>query len=186
MSAMTKNKKILLSNGRYPITLDLVRNLAWLGHEIYIAETERFHLCRLSNTVKKSYVVPSPRFKENEHILSVIDIIQREKIDLFIPAWEDIFVIAKNLKRFPSFCKVLCSEFDLLHKLHNKWLFMKLLEDLDMPIPHTHIIKHKKDLKNIDSFPIALKACYSRASQQVHKITNKASMPTIDCSPSNP
>ncbi len=116
-------KKILLSNGRSPMTLELARNLASMGHEIHIAETSRHHISRFSNAVKKNHVVPSPRFAPQAHVERMVQLVEEEKIDLFLPMWEDIFLIAKNLDLFPKSCTVFTSTFELLHQLHHKWLF---------------------------------------------------------------
>ena len=78
---------------------------------------QKHHWYIFSNVVKKNFVVPSPRFHPEQHINTLIEIIEQENIELFIPVWEDIFLISKNLNRFPSSCKIVCSEFSLLHRI---------------------------------------------------------------------
>ncbi len=179
-------KRILISNGRSPITLDFIRNLHYANHEIYVAETSIFHLSRFSNCVKKCFVVPSPRFNPADHIKSLIEIIEDEQIDFFIPAWEDIFLISKHLKEFPKACFVFASRYPILHKLHNKSLFIHLLESHNIKTPKTHILESKDDLKNIPLSKYALKACYSRASQNIYKICEGDPLPEIHPTKSSP
>lgn len=183
---MSEPKRILISYGRNPITLDFIRNLSSLDHQIYLAETQKWNLSSFSNKVTKNFVVPSPRFQPEQHIAALIDIIQNEKIDLFIPLWEDIFLVSKNLDRFPSFCKVFSSHFSLLHRMHNKWDFVSLLNELGIDSLKTVHITNKRDLGQVDLPCYALKACYSRASQNVYRITDKTPYPTILPSEKNP
>lgn len=172
-------KRILISNGRSPITLDFIRTLAYAGHEIYVTETSNLHLSRFSNCVKKCFVVPSPRFSPKEHINELIGIVERENIDLFVPAWEDVFLVSKYLNLFPVSCFVLSSEHNLLHELHHKGLFIKLLEKLNIKTPKTIFIQSEADLQYINFSQYALKACYSRASQNVFKIKQGDALPPI-------
>lgn len=172
-------KKILISNGRSPITLDFIRNLHHDGHEIYVTETSNYHLSKFSNCVKKCFVVPSPRFDDQGHLKKLIEIIETHKIDYFIPAWEDVFLISKHLKQFPPSCFVLASKYQTLHKLHHKALFIELLESLNIKTPKTILIESVGDLQKIDLEKYALKACYSRASQSVYKVKKGESPPLI-------
>lgn len=173
------NRRILVTNGRYPITLDLMRNLHACGHKIYLAETQSINLCRYSNVLERHFVVPSPRFHGEKHIEELLKIIETEKIDLFIPIWEDIFLISKHLDKFPKSCQVFCKEYSLLHKLHNKWSFIDLLEELNIPVPKTHYISDKKELSEIDLPAYVLKPCYSRASLQVYLVNQENAIPDI-------
>ncbi len=179
-------KRILISNGRSPITLDFIRSLSHSDHEIYVSETSNFQLSRFSNCVKKCFIVPSPRFSPKQHVEKLIQLIESNKIDLFIPAWEDVFLISKHLKEFPPSCFVFTSDYTLLHKLHHKGLFIKLLNSLEIKAPQTFWIDSKEALTHIPLSQYALKACYSRASQEVFKITKGDPLPLIDPTPQTP
>lgn len=179
-------KRILISNGRSPVTLDFIRNLFHAGHEIYVSETSNLHLSRFSNCVKKCFVVPSPRFSPKEHIKELVQIIKNESIEIFIPTWEDVFLISQNLSAFPSSCFVLASPYSILHKLHHKSLFIDLLASYEIPIPKTILVNSLEDLESVDLPKYALKACYSRASQSVYKIRHGDPLPSIEPTISHP
>jgi biotin carboxylase len=181
-----KSLRILITNGRYPITLDLIRNLASRGHQIYLAETQRWTLSHFSNAVKSSFTVPSPRFYKEEYIEALQEIIAKQGIDLFIPIWEDIFITAKYLKNFPTTCKVFCAHFEVLERLHNKYTFIHLLEELGISAPRTKIIHSLEDLQQIDMQDYVIKPCYGRGSSKVHRVNNKSKLPSIKASPEEP
>lgn len=183
---MVEQRRILVTNGRYPITLDLMRNLSACGHKIYLAESRAINLSRYSNVVEKHFVVPSPRFEADEHIAALVEIITREKIDLFIPIWEDIFLISKHLDKFPTSCQVFCKDYPLLLQLHNKGSFIELLEKLNIPTPKTQTITDKSQLEKIQLPAYVLKPCYSRASLRVYLVNAENPVPDIEPELSKP
>lgn len=180
-------KKILLTAARSPLTLDLARKLKAAGHQVYVAETSKLHLCKFSRAVTKSFVVPSPRFNSKGFIDALVEIVEKEKIDLLIPIYEEIFYLSKERHRFPSHCHFFAHDFDTLNKLHNKWLFFTTLQSMGIDAPKSVLIKSKEDLKNIPfTSYYALKPSYSRASLHVKKMGPHSPIPDITIEPKNP
>lgn len=184
----THNKKnILLTAGRSPLALDLARQLHSAGHRVFIAETMKLHVCRFSNTVSKSFVIPSPRFYPEDFVQSLLKIVEEEKIDLVIPIYEEILYLSKAMDRFPKECQIFCPPFETLNILHNKWLFNSTQRSLGIDTPNTYLINSFEDLKKLDfSTPYALKASYSRASLNLQKISSSDTLPPIQIHPQNP
>lgn len=152
-----------------------------------IADPMRCCICRFSNAVAKTFVTPSPRFDEDGFIDALIDIIDEEQIDWLIPTFEEILFISQNSIRLPDRCQVLSPPFSQLIQLHNKWLFYRKLETLDLPRPQTQLINSPQDLETLDfASAYALKACYSRASQEVYKVPTGGPYPEFSIEPDNP
>lgn len=180
-------KNILITAGRSWVTLDLARQLNAAGHKIFIADTSNYHVCRFSRATEKSFVVPSPRFEPEKFIDSLVDIVQKHKIDFLLPICEEIFYISKALDKFPAHCTVMSSPFEIMHTLHNKWKFMQLVKELNLNPPETHLVTCKEDLKNIPfKKPYILKPCYSRGSQKIQKVTPPNEPPNIEIENFNP
>jgi glutathione synthase/RimK-type ligase-like ATP-grasp enzyme len=174
-------KKILISNARSFISLDFARFFNSLGIEVFVVDSSKYHICSFSNAVKKSFLVPSPRFETKKYIEAILEIVKEEKIDLIIPIYEEIFYISKFLKKFPESCKVFCTSFEVLEKLHNKWTFQEKVKSFGFKTPKTYFLKNSFDFKNMDiNFPFVLKACYSRASQKVKIIENENQLREAD------
>jgi len=152
--------------------LDLARQLHSAGNKVYVADTSPWHICRFSNKVDRTFVVPSPRFSPKEFIDSLCDIVQNKNIDLLVPTCEEILTIAKYRNRFPKTCELFCSDFDTIHTLHNKWLFIKKTESFGIPTPTTYLIENQSHIDSLDfQKPWALKPCYSRASVRTRKLS---------------
>lgn len=185
---MTKSgKKFLLTAARSTSTIDLARQLQRSGHEVYSADTSPWHICRVSNAIKKNFIIPRPRFETESFIEEVIQIILDEKIDYLIPTYEEILYISKNLHRFPEGCKIFCDEFDKLHHLHNKWLFYQKQMAYQIDVPKTMLIRNRKEIADIPlDIPFVLKASYSRASQSLIKVDSTSDYQNLIIESHNP
>ena len=184
------SKKILLTGARSIFTLDLARRFHEEGYVVYTADSTRFHLCRFSKAVKKNFTIPSPRFHSKEFINALVRIITKKKIDMIIPAFEEIFCLSKGLDLLPSYCKAFCPSYKVLDELHNKWRFNSKLRRMKTIAPKSFLIQSKKDLKKnaLSSLkiPFILKPSYSRASQKVIKIDSLIQLEQIIIDPINP
>ena len=180
------NKNILLTGARSLFTLDLARRFHEKGHRVFAAETSSHHVCRFSNAFKNHFIVPSPRFMSEGFINALVDICKKEKIDLVIPTFEEIFCLAKGLDRFPKEIKVLCTSYERLDELHNKWSFNKKLEMLGFDAPKSYLIHSQEELNNLPlKVPYILKPSYSRAAIYIQKVTSQTP-PQVKIDPRNP
>lgn len=182
-----EKKKFLLTAGRAPSTLDLARQLNSAGHDVYIADTIRWHVCRASNAVKGNYIVPSPRFQTDAFIQALIEIIQSKQIDCLIPTFEEVLYISAYLDQFPKSCKVFSASFETLVRLHNKWFFYEQQLKHGIESPETFLIESRDDLKKLNpKHSYALKASYSRSAQSIYKIGAEDKCPDIEIEAHNP
>jgi glutathione synthase/RimK-type ligase-like ATP-grasp enzyme len=167
LSIAQDKKRVLLTGGRAPATLDLARKFKHLGHEVYVAESIYFHLCRYSMAVKQCFTVPSPAKKRVAYIKALSDIIKKYNIDILIPMCEESFYIANDLEKLSSQTKVVIEKIDLLNELHNKFLFNKKIANTPISVPKTVLLNSLDEyhalLKNKKiTYPHILKPVYSR------------------------
>jgi hypothetical protein len=85
---------VLLTNGRFPVAIDLARQLRLAGHTIFAVDPMQFHACKASNVVEKSFRVSAPRENAAGYIAAVKHTVKTEQIDLIIPLHEEIFHLA--------------------------------------------------------------------------------------------
>ncbi|NGX57638.1 MAG: hypothetical protein K940chlam3_00531 [Chlamydiae bacterium] len=184
---VNKPKKILLTGGRSTIALELARQFKASGHTVYVADCKKLHICRFSNSIKKSFSTPSPRYYPDEFIEKLIQIIEENDIDLLIPTCEEIMYISGHLESFPKSCQVFCSSFDIIHELHSKWLFNQKVESIGLTVPKTQLVRNQEDLNRVDiAPPYVLKATYSRACQNLVLVEPNTNQPHIAFEPYNP
>ncbi len=184
---MVNPKNILLTGGRSPTALFLARELAKEGHRIFVAETSTLHVCRFSNAVTKTFVVPSPRFETEQFLTRIAQIAKEEQIDLILPTYEEILYLAKGADQIPQHCLRWIPPFEQLNHLHNKWLFHHRLLEYGLRAPRTYLIRTPEEIPSL-SFTenFAMKPCYSRASQQVVRMTPGNPIPPVTIEEHNP
>ena len=153
-------KRILLTGGRAPATLELARAFHRAGHTVFMAESLRGHLSGPSAALAKNFLVPPPRQQTRAFLDALEKIVHENKIDLVIPTCEEVFYVAMGRDRFPAFVEPL----EKLRPLHNKWDFIRTANALALPVPETMLIESRVRLTSaFERWPrFVLKPVYSR------------------------
>lgn len=173
------SKRILLTGGRAPVTLELARLFSRQGHTVFVAESMRFPITRFSRAVERHFLVPSARFETDQYVRSIEEIISTHNINLFIPTCEEVLYASKVVA--PTSCVVWQDSFARLHELHNKWLFVQLVAGLNLAVPHTEYIESREQLESIlatQCNPVILKPVYSRFATSTVLAKPKVSVST--------
>lgn len=171
-------KRVLLTGGRAPVTLELARLFASVGHTVFVADSLRAQLTKSSKTIKKSFLIHRPAFEYEAFIEDLIKIIQEEDVDLLVPTCEEVFYVAKGKSQLESYCNVFCPDLPLLLQLHHKYEFIKQAEERGLLTPPSFLIFNKKELTHaLEEIgdEAVLKPVYSRFGANV-VFVNKNSM----------
>lgn len=177
--ATAPSLNILLSNGRFPVSIDLARQLKFAGHNVFVVDPMHYHVCRFSRAVRKSFWAPAPHVDAAGYVDCVRRAVEEAKIDLIIPMHEEIFHLAELadeaiLKRLFSF------PFTTLIRLHNKWEFSKFLGKVGLDAPKAWLCRSMTDVYNLPlgSTELALKPVYGRAATNVHHLYPDKPLPS--------
>ncbi|OCK84524.1 hypothetical protein K432DRAFT_260382, partial [Lepidopterella palustris CBS 459.81] len=174
---------VLLTNGRFPVTLDLARQLHRAGHRIYTVDPMEYHVCKFSNSVKSSKQLSAPRVDADGYINGVKRALKQWNIDLIIPLHEEIFYLAEcGDEEIQS--KLLAPSWSTLIRLHNKWEFNKMMQRFGLTIPETHLILTESDIQSLDrTKEWAVKPVLGRAAVNVYHIYPNRPIPAIPITP---
>jgi predicted ATP-grasp superfamily ATP-dependent carboligase len=140
-------KRILLTGGRAPATLDLARMFHHAGATVFVAESCKSPVAKGSIAVRNTFHVPEPKTRRRDFIDALIHIIQQENIDLVIPTCEEVFYISEALDRLTEYCQIFTDQFPKLAQFHSKWIFSQLVQDFKITAPETHLIQTKEQIK---------------------------------------
>lgn len=124
----------LLTGTRAPATLDLARRLWREGHRVVGVDSLRRPVGRSSRAFASHHRVPSPRFARAAFIDAVLEIAEREGVDLIWPTCEEIFHLAADHGRISARVPLFCDPLAALDPLHDKLAFARLAGDL---APHS-------------------------------------------------
>ena len=179
---------ILLSNGRFPVSLDLARQLRRAGHNVYCCDPMEFHVCKFSQAVRRSWQSPAPIVDPEGYIDTVMKAVEKANIDIIIPMHEEVLYLAECLE--PKILDLLFApKFLELYQLHHKWEFNELLGRVGLDRPEAYFCTTHEDVEKLDkSREWALKPVLGRSSTGVYhlKPDEFVDISKIDISPENP
>lgn len=168
-----REQRILITNGRFPVSLDLARQLHQAGHVVYCVDPMEYHVCKFSISVLQCKQVPAPRDDTEGYVQAVKEAVEKWNIDMIIPIHEEIFHLAgSNEPEILS--RLFAPPFELLVRLHHKFEFTKLMQSVELDVPEAYLCKSMHDVMNlpVDKYPngMALKPCFGRACSGVRHL----------------
>lgn len=173
---------VLLTNGRFPVSLDIARQFALAGYNVYCVDPMRYHVCRFSRMVTASKRVPAPRTDPEGYLKAVKKAVLSWKIQVIIPIHEEAFYLAgsedpliRNRLYAPSWEKVML--------LHNKWEFSQMMQGFGLDVPKAYLCETMDDIRKLDrSVEWAVKPVFGRANTNVHHLRPGHPVPNIQVS----
>ncbi|MXP23658.1 ATP-grasp domain-containing protein [Gordonia sp. HNM0687] len=181
------SKRVLITFGRSFLTLELARLLSAAGHRVTIVDSIPIGVTRFSHATASFHRVPAPKFEPRAYCHALAKIVADEHIDMVIPIHEETDILSMMGGVFPPECELFLSDFDTENRLHNKFEFQQLLAAKQFQTMKFAQVRGPRDVAELDfAGPFALKECYSRGSQQVHKVMPGDSLDWLDHDPLNP
>ena len=128
---------ILITIGRLPKALDFARAFRAQGWKVIVAEPFRRHLTGASNTVAFSRMTPAPSAGKAAYLEALLDIVDRDGVDLVLPLSEETMHVAHLRDRLPAGVTLFAPPVDDLLALHDKQRFAALADGLGLTVPRT-------------------------------------------------
>jgi len=140
MGHVTRGRTVLLTGGRSAVALQFARMLWRAGHEVLVAESVGWQLCRVSRAVRRSFLVPSVRFNPDGYVEALARIIEMHDVSLVIPTCEETYTIAMNRSLLGPGCELLAPDARTLLRLHSKWQFVEEARCLGLAVPASRCV----------------------------------------------
>ncbi|OJJ35959.1 hypothetical protein ASPWEDRAFT_41183 [Aspergillus wentii DTO 134E9] len=173
---------VLLTNGRFPVSLDLARQLNLAGYNVYCVDPMRYHVCRFSRMVKASKTVPPPRSDPEGYIKAVSEAVRSWEIQFIIPVHEEEFCLAES-KDPTILARLYAPPWENIMLLHSKWEFSRLMQAFGLDVPMAYLCESMDDIQKLDqSIEWAVKPVFGRASTNVHHLRPGDPPPSIQVS----
>ena len=145
-------KRILISGGGMTKSLQLARSFHSAGHYVVLTEEYAFTAHRFSRCVARFYVCEDSDMPY-EHIQSIVEIVKREQIDVFIPVshstTECLDALVKQALR-PLNCHTFHGDIEQLAMLSDKYEFINKARSLGLTVPKSLKITHPSQVLNFD------------------------------------
>lgn len=160
-------RTVLLTIGRLPKALDLARAFKRQGYRVIVADPFRWHLTGVSRDVARSYQVTAPADNTEAYLNDVLDIIERERVDLIVPVSEETMYVTALMPRLDSGVTMFSMPQDFILLLHNKKRFIEFAATLGLQAPETYDIRDERAQHLAETFDTVTKPYYSCSGRNV-------------------
>ena len=172
-------KTILLTLGRLPKALDLARGFAAAGCRVVVAEPFGWHLAGASRAVARSCRVPPPSAGKAAYLDALMDVVQREKVDLVVPVSEETMHVSFLTGRAPVFTMPPAA----VIPLHAKDGFIQAAQECGLPVPETHALGSEAAQRLAASQDVVVKPVFSCSGRGVRVVRRGSPLPAADATP---
>ncbi|MGK7918312.1 MAG: ATP-grasp enzyme [Prochloraceae cyanobacterium] len=147
-------KNILITGGKMTKALQLARSFHQAGHQVFLVETHKYWLSghRFSHAVKRFYTVPAPEKDANGYSQELLKIVQKEKIDVFIPVSSPVASYYDSLAGtlLSPYCEVIHFSPDITQMLDNKFTLCEQARSLGLSAPKSFLITEPQQILDFD------------------------------------
>jgi hypothetical protein len=154
-------KTVLITLGRLPKALELARSLAGAGCRVIVAEPFRWHICRLSRAVHRSYTVTAPNTDLEQYRAQLSEIIQREGVDLVVPVSEESIHALSVQPMVGPQVEFFSPPVETVMALHDKLSFAQIAAGFGLRIPATFALSDPGALRIASAGPFVVKPTHS-------------------------
>lgn len=139
--------RALITSSRMPAAIDEIRKLGQQGHRVVASDTIGMAAGSHSRYAARSIVTASPRKNTAGFISDVARILRDERIDVVLPAFEEVFYLAKHRAELSPLAELFFPPFETLVSLHNKASLLNLAEDLKIHVPRSLTAENEDELR---------------------------------------
>lgn len=160
--------RVLILGARAPACLEWARAFNEAGWTVSVGDSLGQPLSRFSRSAHNFVRLPEPRLDPAAWIDALARVIEVQRIDLLLPTCEEVFYLAHGMARLASLCRVLTSDFALLHRLHHKGQFADMTQGWVLSAPETRLLTDQQALSALskETAQWVFKPAYSRFASQ--------------------
>ncbi len=180
MSALAPRRTVLLTLGRLPKSIELIRGFAALGFRVLVAEPHPWHLSRISSQVDRSFELVSPVTDPDGYLRQLQEIVVRERVELVVPISEETMHASGLKPLLPPGTTMFCPDQHTLLELHDKFRFTELARPAGVDVPETVTLGDPQARRLADAGAFVVKPRFSCSGRGVEFFEQGAPLPTRD------
>jgi len=132
---------VIITNAKNRIAYNVVRSLGQKGIELYTADFVPGSMSFASRYSKGHFLYPSPFRDPESFVQRLIDEIQRLRVEVLIPVFEETFLVAKHADRLSECVSMVLPDYEKILIAHNKDRWAQIARKLDIPVPASYSIE---------------------------------------------
>jgi hypothetical protein len=153
-NANADSKSVLLTGGKMTKALQLARSFKAAGHRVFLVETPKYWLSghRFSNAVDGFFTVPVPQDDPDGYARALLAIVERERIDAFVPVSSPIASYYDGLAKplLALRCDVIHCDAETTRLLDSKYSFCRKAHELGLSAPKVFLITDPQQVLDFD------------------------------------
>ncbi|MCM0591869.1 MAG: ATP-grasp domain-containing protein [Gloeotrichia echinulata IR180] len=150
----TPPQTILVSGAKMTKALQLARCFHAGGHRVILIESHKYWLSghRFSQAVSRFYTVQAPQSDPEGYIQSLVEIVKKEKVDIYVPVCSPIASYYDSLAKpaLAEYCEVLHFDPDITKMLDDKFAFTDQARSLGLSVPKSFKITNPQQVIDFD------------------------------------
>lgn len=162
---------VLVTNADSAKALVVTRSLGRKEIEVVTSGSEKISATFFSRYSKNHLLYPSPLKSPLEFINTLEKYVKNRNIDMIMPINSvETLLVSKYKHKFEKYARVPFADYPNMIQLHNKQELMKIANEINLPIPKTHIIKNINEIEaiaKIIEYPAVIKLKDSTGSKGV-------------------
>jgi predicted ATP-grasp superfamily ATP-dependent carboligase len=167
MADVAKPIRVLVSDGSSTSAREAVTILGLSGHHVEVCDPNRYCLARFSRFVRKFHHCPGLRDDPAGFLQFIEQMLATGHFDVLLPIHEQGFLFARARQRLDGHAGLALPQFASYRAVHSKAGFSRLLDQLRLPQPTTHIVSSATQLRDVIRFPAVVKNSVGTASRGV-------------------
>ncbi|QOZ22776.1 hypothetical protein [Bradyrhizobium sp. CCBAU 51753] len=162
-----KPLRVLVSEGSSTSGREAVTILGAAGHHVEVCDPSRWCLARYSRLVRKFHHCPPLRSDPAGFLRFVERLLATRRFDVLLPTHEQGFLFARAAARLKPHVGLALPDFAAYRAVHGKAGFSRLLDQLGLPQPPTHIVRSAGELREAVRYPSVVKTSVGTASRGI-------------------
>ncbi len=140
--------RTLVTTSRMPFAVDEIRKLGQTGHDVTAVDTFPTAPGSHSHFAARHIEVPPPAQETDAFVAAIARIIDEQRIEWLVPAFEEVFFLAAHRDRIEGRCELFFPDFDTLARVHDKVTFSALCRDLGLPVAESITATNPDELRD--------------------------------------
>jgi predicted ATP-grasp superfamily ATP-dependent carboligase len=172
----SKRLRVLLPEGASTSAREAITVLGLAGHTVEVCDPDAHCLARFSRFVSRFHRCPGLARDPAAFLTFIEDLLATQRFDVLLPIHEQGFLLSRVAPRLAANVGIALPDFSDYRTAHNKLGFSRLLDELALPQPVTHIARSDAELRAAARFPCMIKTPIGTASRGVWLVRDAAGL----------
>jgi predicted ATP-grasp superfamily ATP-dependent carboligase len=145
------------------------------GFHVEVVDANPLCLARFSRSCRRWHRVPSFGLDPEGYLTCVSELLEGGGFDVLFPAHEQAYLFARYVESLSRSTHIALPSFVVFDRMQSKVGFARLLQELELPAPHTAIVFDEPGLREAcRSLPVYIKSAFGTATRGLFLVKSDA------------